>query len=184
MNNNITKNTIQALRDGDHNAFEQVFLLYFNKVKYFINGFVKSGSDAEELAQEIFVKLWTGRQNIDPERNFNTYLYISARNATMNFLRQKYVRDSFAADQMKVAEESVSGEDFVMAREIDLLVDMALMKMPNQRKAVYDLNRKEGLSNEEIAERLGISKKTVENHMSLALKELRNVVKSFVVFIL
>ena len=184
MSSNITKDTVVALKNGDHAAFERIFLFYFNKVKYFINGFIKSEHDAEELAQEVFVKIWTSRDGIDPSRNFNTYIYISARNATMNFLRHKYVRDSFAADQMKVgSDEYASGEDMVMAREIDLLVDMALMKMPAQRKAVYEMNRREGLSNDEIAQRLNISKKTVENQMSLALKELKSAIKIFVMMI-
>lgn len=184
MSSNITKDTVLALKNGDHAAFERIFLFYFNKVKYFINGFVKSKSDAEELAQDVFVRIWTSRDSIDPSRNFNTYIYISARNSTMNFLRHKYVRDSFAADQMKAgAEECASGEDMVMAREVDLLVDMALMKMPPQRKAIYEMNRREGLSNDEIAERLNISKKTVENQMSLVLKELKSIIKVFVMML-
>ncbi len=185
MNSNITKDTLLALKNGDHAAFERIFLFYFNKVKYFINGFIKSESDAEELAQEVFVKIWTSRESIDPSRNFNTYIYVSARNSTLNFLRHKYVRDSFAADQVKAGsgDEYASGEDLVMAREIDLLVDMALMKMPAQRKTIYEMNRREGLSNDEIAERLNLSKKTVENHMSLALKELKGIIKVFVIFV-
>jgi RNA polymerase sigma-70 factor (ECF subfamily) len=181
QDNSITKETLQALCDGDHAAFERVFLFYFNKVKSFINGFVKSSSDAEELAQDVFVNLWANRRVIDPDRNFNTYVYVSARNATINFLRKKYVRDSFVADQIKVSEEGISSaEDLVMANEVNLLVDMTLLKMPAQRKTIYELNRREGLSNEEIAHRLNLSKKTVENHMSLALGEIRNVVKTFV----
>jgi RNA polymerase sigma-70 factor (ECF subfamily) len=181
MQNSITKETIQALKDGDHVAFEHVFLFYFNKVKGFINGFVKNSSDAEELAQEVFVHLWTNRETIEPDRNFNTFVYVSARNATMNALRKKYVRESFVADQIKVGDEGYSStEGLVMAHEVDLLVDMALMKMPAQRKTIYELNRREGLSNDEIAERLGISKKTVENHISLALKEIKSVIKAFV----
>lgn len=183
MNSNITKDTILGLKNGNHDAFERVFLFYFNKVKYFVNGFIKSEADAEELAQDVFVRVWINRESIDPERNFNTYIYMSARNATMNFLRHKYVRDSFAADQMKAGEDFASSEHLVVVKEIDLLVDMALIKMPAQRKTVYEMNRREGLSNEEIAEKLNISKKTVENHMSLALKEIRNVIKVFVVMI-
>lgn len=184
MGSNITKETILALKDGDHAAFERIFLFYFNKVRYFINGFVKSDADAEELAQDVFVKIWTNRDGIDPSRNFNTYIYVIARNATMNFLRGKYVRESFVADQMKAdGDGSASGEDLIMALEMDLLVDMALLKMPAQRKAVYEMNRKEGLSNDEIAQRLNISKKTVENQMSLALKELREVVELLIMLL-
>jgi RNA polymerase sigma-70 factor (ECF subfamily) len=179
----ITKDTVQALQNGDHAAFERVFLFYFNKVKGFINGFIKSSSYAEELAQEVFVSLWVNRAAIDPDRNFNTYVYVSARNATMNFLRKKYVRESFVVDRVKAGEDEYTPtDDLIMAHEVDTLVDMALLKMPAQRKQIYELNRREGLSNDEIASRMGISKKTVENNMSLALKEIKTMVKSFVVF--
>jgi len=132
MGETITKELLAAVRDGDHSAFEQLFVASFSKVKYFIKGLVKSEEDAEELAQEIFIKLWMNRASIDSERNISTYLYISARNATINFIRKKNVRQSFLNDQ--------------------------------------------------IAEMLNISKKTVENQLSLAIRELREVVKLLLLF--
>ena len=92
MANSISKEVVSSLRDGDHQAFESVFFHYFKKVKYFINGLIKSDDDAEELAQDVFVKIWTTRESIDTDKNFNTYVYIIARNTTISFLKQKYVR--------------------------------------------------------------------------------------------
>lgn len=82
---NIT--TIEALQHGDHQAFEKVFLGYFDKVKYFLNGLLRSEADAEELAQDIFVNLWQNREAIDPQKSFNTYLYTIARNTALNYLK-------------------------------------------------------------------------------------------------
>lgn len=67
--------TIEALQNGDHKAFEEVFLAYFNKVKYLLTGLLRSESDVEELAQDIFVKLWMSHTSIDSYKAFSTYLY-------------------------------------------------------------------------------------------------------------
>lgn len=179
---NITKETLISLKSGNHEAFEAVFLNYFNKVKYFINGLIKSEADAEELAQEIFVKIWTNREQIDPEKSFNTYVYISARNTAFNFIKKKLVRESYAADTQYVQSENDAedSEDVVIAKELDLLISMIVMNMPERRREIFELSRKEGLSNEEIADRLKISKKTIDNQLSLALKELKEAVRTFV----
>ena len=71
--------TIEALRNGNHKAFEEVFLAYFDKVKYLLTGLLRSESDAEELAQDIFVRLWMNHTSIDPNKAFSTYLYTTTR---------------------------------------------------------------------------------------------------------
>lgn len=180
MDNNITQGSIQALKEGDHAAFERIFLFYFNKVKYFIDGFIKSAPDAEALAREVFVELWTNRQDIDPGRNFNTHIYIIARNVTVGFLKRKYMHVLSGGGETDAGENPVCGENLIVAQEIDLLMEMALLKMPGQRRAVYELIHKEGFSVDETAERLGISTKVVENHMEAAAKELKSIINSFI----
>lgn len=182
MDDKITRETCEALRNGDHKAFEVVFIAYFNKVKYFINGLLRSEEDAEELAQELFVKLWTSRLSIDLDKKFSTYLYVIARNLAFNFLKSKYVRESYANDPYHV-EEIVDADEVVWAKELERMLHIAVEKMPDRRKEIFTLSRNEGLSNEEIATRLDISKKTVENQLSLALKELRQVISAILFFI-
>jgi len=181
MSVKIEKKTIQELRDGDHAAFEMVFIAYFNKVKHFINGLLRSEDDAEELAQELFVKLWINHDTINLEKSFSTYLYVMARNAAINFLKSKFVRESYAND-LSNTEEYVNSEDILYAKETDLLIKMTVSQMPDRRKQIYKLSRNEGLTNDEIASQLNISKKTVENQLSLALKELRNIISLFLMF--
>ena len=175
----MVKDVLIALKSGDHKAFEVVFIAYFNKVKYFINGLVKSESDAEELAQEIFVKLWVGRESIVIEKSFSSYLYVIARNAAFNFIKSRLVRDSYLNDQIHNREDSATSEEIIVAKETELLLKVIVSKMPEQRRRIYELSRNQSLKNDEIAQQLNISKKTVENQLSLALKELRQTFSMF-----
>lgn len=77
--------TIEALWNGDHKAFETIFLAYYNKTKAFIYGYIKSESDAEELTEDLFVNLWINRQSIDTSKSFDSWLHTIARNAAINF---------------------------------------------------------------------------------------------------
>lgn len=71
---------LKALREGDEKAFEKIYLNYYKKTLYFITGLVKSEDDAKELTQEVFIKLWTNRETLDPERSVHSYMYTIARN--------------------------------------------------------------------------------------------------------
>jgi len=177
----MEQQTLEALRDGKHKAFEDVFTAYYNKIKYFINGLVKSEADSEELTQDIFVKLWINRISIDPKKTFNAYIYIVARNAAFNFLKHKIVESSYLENYTELNEVADS-EQMIFAKEINLLVELTVGKMPIQRKTIYQLSRDQDLSNDEIALKLGITKKTVENQLSLALQELRRIIHVFLIF--
>lgn len=173
--------TLGALRNGDEKAFDTIFIAYFGKVKYFISGILKSDADAEELAQDVFVRLWEKRQSIDPQKSLNAYIYTVARNAAFNFLKHQSIHNTYVNESLN-NDESEDAEQTIFAREIDLLVKMSVEKMPAKRQAIYRLSREEGISNEDIAIRLNISRKTVENQLSLALQELRRVLSGLFIF--
>lgn len=183
MNNRVTISTIEALQQGSHEAFEAVFLAYYHKVKAFIYGYIKSVPDAEELAEELFVNLWINHSAIDTAKSFDSFLHTIARNAAINFLKHKYVHDAYVSTTHPGEHSSTSEEDFI-ARELGLLIDEAVEKMPPQRKKIYQLSRLEGLSNEEIAARLNTTKRNVESQLSLALKEIRKVISCFFISLL
>lgn len=178
MNNRIDIKTIEALRDGDHKAFEAVFVNYYNKTKTFIYGYIKSEFEAEELADDIFVNLWVNHKSIDISKSFNSYLFTIARNAALDFLKHKYVHDAYL-DSVQNLEYSSTSEEDLIAKELGLLVDDVVDKMPQQRKRIYILSRNEGLSNTEIADQLNTTKRNVESQLSLALKEIRKAITSF-----
>lgn len=178
MNNPIDIKTLEALRQGSHKAFEAVFIAYYNKVKVFIDGYIKSESDAEELTEDLFVTLWMNHYSIDLSKSFDSYLHTIARNASINFLKHKYVHDTYLNNVSAIEYTSTSEEDLI-AKELGLLIDDVVEKMPEQRKQIYRLSRKEGLDNAEIAERLNTTKRNVESQLSLALKEIRKVISFF-----
>lgn len=178
MSSRVTTSTLEALQQGSHEAFEAVFLAYYPKVKAFIYGYIKSAPDAEELAEELFVNLWINHAAIDTSKSFDSFLHTIARNSAINFLKHKYVHDAYLSAAPAAGCSSTSEEDFI-ARELGLLIDDAVEKMPPQRKKIYQLSRHEGLSNEEIATRLNTTKRNVESQLSLALKEIRKVISCF-----
>lgn len=181
MSNKLPHQVIQSLKRGDHRAFEKVFVAYFNKVRYFIFRLVRSDHEAEELAQDVFVRLWTNRASIDLSKSFDAYLFSIAYNATCNYLKRKTVRNDYQ-NSVVLPELDFTPEELLYAREIELLVEMTVNEMPEQRKRIFHMSRKNGFSNEEIANKLQITKKTVENQLSLALKELRKVIGLFLLF--
>lgn len=175
--------TVEALRNGDHKAFERLFIAYFNKTKIFINGYIKSEAEAEELAEELFVNLWINREKIDPSKSFNAYLHTIAHHVALNFLKHKLVEESYLTSLDTTAYTSTSEEE-VIAKELGLFIDEVVDNMPEQRKHIYLLSRQEGLNNQEIAERLHTTKRNVESQLSLALKEIRKAITLYLLVFL
>jgi len=169
------------LCNGNHKAFEDIFIMYFRRVKVFIVGIIKSDADAEELAQDVFIKLWLNREQINVNKSLNAYIYAIARNATFNYLKHQIVEQSYLSNY-KQNEDVDTPEEIYFAQEIKLLVEMTVTKMPAQRRRIYILSREKGIANEDIASQLNISKKTVENQLSLAFKEIREVVSVLFLF--
>lgn len=169
---------LEELSRGNQEAFQKIFEQYYAKIHYFINGIIKSDDEAEDLCQEVFVKIWINRANFVDVRNLGVYLYVLSRNLTYNYLESKQTSQSRMEEQPFDEEDSHSPLDDLVAKDMQLLIDMVVEGMPSQRKIIYKLSREEGFSNAEIAERLQISKKTVENHLTLALRELRNALLS------
>lgn len=178
MNNNVDIRTLESLQHGNHDAFEAVFITYYSKVKAFIYGYIKSETDAEELAEELFVNLWMNHRSINTSKSFDSFLHTIARNSAINFLKHKYVHDAYLSNAPMQECSSTSEEDLI-AKELGLLIDETVEKMPEQRKKIYQLSRNEGLNNEEIAARLNTTKRNVESQLSLALREIRKVISCF-----
>jgi len=178
VNNKITAELLSDLHKGSHKAFESVFIAYFNKVKFFIKKLIRLEEEAEELTQDLFVRLWTNREAIDPLKPIDALLYTMAKNAAFNYLKHQTIHNQYI-ENYELCDTPSNPEEIIYAHEINLLIDMAVSQMPEQRRRIYEMSRKRGLTNEDIARQLQITKKTVENQLSLALKELRTVISSF-----
>ena len=170
---NLTKNDISAFSQGDTKAFEKLFLLYYPRVKVFVDSILNDADTAEDLAQDTFVQLWRYRAGMAGAANPNAYIYQTAKHILFAHIRRQMPACSLdsAADRA-LAEET---EAAVLGHELEQLMECAISRMPPQRRQVFCMSRKEGLSNDEISRRLNISKRTVETHISAALATLRKV---------
>ncbi len=181
---NITQEIIERLAKGDHEAFRRVFNEAYPKVYAFSVGFIKNADDAKDIAQTVFIRLWTKREALASVKNFDTYLYVVTKHTVLNYLasiKAYYVDISEARD---VTSDMVSPVEQMEASDLKLLVDMVVSRMPSQRQSIYRMSREEGMTNDEIAERLGLKKKTVENHLNLALNDIRKAMNVYIFMLL
>jgi RNA polymerase sigma-70 factor (ECF subfamily) len=150
---------------------------YFPKVKYFIFGFVKSSAIAEELSQDVFMKIWENFDKIIFIECRDAYIYRIARNIALDHITQRNKEKESYGNNLKLSENN-SIEEEIDAKELQLLIELTVNSMPPQRKKVYKLSRIEGISNDNIAKKLNISKKTVENHLNIALNKIRKTIST------
>lgn len=162
---------LKRIARGDTTAFRQLFDVWYPKVKVFLSGFTLDDEDARDLAQNIFVKIWTMRASLTEIRSFGAYLYRMCRNAALDYGKRHRLKVDLQEDY---AETWPLDEDY-FAREMRSRLESRIAQMPERRREVFTLSRIEGLSNDEIAATLGIRKKTVENHLNAALHDLRKL---------
>lgn len=176
---------LNALSHGDERAFKTLFMRYFMRVRRFIDSLLQDHSTAEDLAQDIFLKIWQNRSSMDSVTNLNAYMYNASRNAVYQYLRHKLVIDRYNDIHTGLHTDISSGanvENDLFADDLIMLIKYTVDNMPPQRRSVYSLSRIEGHSNEDIADMLSISKRTVENHLTSALADIRKVLRNFFIF--
>jgi len=176
------KQQLQALGKGDKKAFDALFRNYFPKLKNFLDGFLHNENEAEDLAQDIFVKLWQNHSLFIHIENLNAYLYTAAKNMLYNYIERSQ-KTKFLSIASVIELPTIDKlEELLAAKDLESLIDCAVEKMPPQRKTIFNLSRKEGLSNKKIALHLHISKRTVETHISAALSDIRKALRLFLFF--
>ena len=156
--------------------FEQLFTVMFPKVKSFAIKILKSEEDAEDIAQDVFVKLWNNDEVWENRETLNSYLFTMVRNQIFNFLKHKNVAHKY--HDFVISKNDYSANDTydkIYATELNLLYQLTLSQMSEQRRKVYLMSREEDMSNKEIAEKLDISVRTVERHLYLAMKDLKKM---------
>jgi RNA polymerase sigma-70 factor (ECF subfamily) len=141
-------------------------------------GFIKDENMASDMAQDIFFKVWTNRESISKVVSFKNYLFRMAKNMVYDYFEHDAIKEKYDHKQQEQKENFYSDmiEEDIYAKELSLLIDINIERMPFQRKRIFIMSRKEGLSNDEIAEQLKISKRTVENHITQALSDLRKII--------
>lgn len=154
--------------------FEQLFRTHYAVLCSYANNFLKDPDASEEVVQEVMFRLWVNRDSIRFETSARSYLFRAVRNGCLNVLKHMDVREEYRAVQESRSQEwQRSQEDEVMVSELEQRIRKAVDGLPMERRKIFILSRYDGLTYAEIAARLNLSVKTVENQMSSALRTLR-----------
>ena len=159
----------------DDHIFEEVYNKYFKAIAWFLNYYTHDRQAIETVIQDVFVKLW--EEHRGKEINYiKTYLYASARNRMLNYLRDEKNRTVLLEKWAQVEMESRKAEDCVDRDEFFMLLQHAIDVLPERCKEIFILCKEEKLSYKEVARIQGVSVKTVENQMGIALKKIRSYI--------
>ena len=176
---------LRAFISGDNEAFEKLFKTYYDAVCRYVIRIIKDQDTTEEIVQATFVNLWEKKDLIREDISFKSYLFRVAYNTALNYLKHKKVVANYVnKKQERITEIQSSFVSHQPDFEIQSRIKDALSDLPPQCQRVFRMSREEGLKYHEIAEELGISKKTVEVHMGKALKLLRNSLKDYLTIII
>ncbi len=162
------------IKHGNRLAFSDFFRKNHDQfVRYSIK-FVKDKDDAMDIVQDVFIKLWNGRDNIDTEKSFLSYIYTAVRNHSLNFLRDHSNKlESLPDIEIPDENEQPSHNDSLIQS-----LKIYIQNLPVRQREAFELSRFEGMQHDEIAEIMNVSARTVNNHIVSALKTLRDKLTS------
>jgi RNA polymerase sigma-70 factor (ECF subfamily) len=168
------KSLIAALRKSDAGAFDKIFSIYGRRLYYFALGYLKSKDEAEEVVQEVFYKIWKNRESLNPDLSFKAYIFKIAYNHIQElFLKLAQERNYLNEIINSSADFTTDMDDRINYQSLLDLVDRLIERLPDRQREIFIMRKKENKPLKDIAAELGISPKTVENHMTEAMKKLK-----------
>lgn len=177
------KTLVISLRQGSNEAFTTLYKCYWRQVYNFSRLYLTNKDVAEEVVQEVFVKVWESRDFIREEENFKGLLFIITRNLIFNQFRKSLNEDFYKMTVLAAMEESYNMEEEIDAHNLSEYVDQLIEELPPRRREIFNMSRKQHKSYREIAQELNISEKTVENQIGEALKYLKQNIFMLVLFL-
>jgi RNA polymerase sigma-70 factor (ECF subfamily) len=168
------KALLQALSEGDETAFKHLFDAYWDHIYSVAFALTKSVPLAEDMVQEIFLKIWTQRTRLAAIDRFDNYLFIVARNHIYNALKKETLENRYRKhilDWFEARHETP--EQDLLLKESQALIRQAITRLTPQQQLIYRMTREQGLSHEQVARELNISRNTVRNHIVHSLKTIR-----------
>jgi RNA polymerase sigma-70 factor, ECF subfamily len=175
------KDLIVRLKNGDQTAFELLFHFYYPGLVMYAIQFTTDRMEAEEIVQDFFVRFWQRHQQIIPSDSLKSYLFLSVKNGSLNFLKHKKIEEKYIRSMTELSgNHLVYDPDLYIASELQEKIKNAIDLLPEKCREIFIMSRMRGLKNEEIATELNLSKRTVETQISKALKVLRVELKDYV----
>jgi len=182
---NITDQELVLLIKGEEkDAFRELFNRYVPRIYKFAFSYLKNKNDAEEIVQNVFLKVWEKRSSIKASENIKAFIFTITANKIYDFIRRKNIEHSFHNYSiLNQGNNENNSWNSIVYKEVQQTIFNLANKLPSQQQKVFNLSKMEGLTNDEIAIRMGISKRTVENDLYRAVLFLKQNFKkeSFIV---
>jgi RNA polymerase sigma-70 factor (ECF subfamily) len=169
---------ILALKMGDLQAFNDLFDCYGKRLYYFSIRYLKLEENAEEIVQEVFMKIWNNRLELSAQKSLEAYLFTIARNGILNTIRKSKSEQAYLNYAKINPGKNVLLDEELNFNELEKAYHQVIEQLSPRRKEIFLLSREQSLSNAEIAEKMNISVKTVENQMTSAISEIRRNLRS------
>ena len=177
---NRVKSSKQQL--NEEQEFELIFRRYYVRLCGFANKFIANTAEAEEIVQEVFLNIWDKKDRLKLDDEIKPYLFKSVQNLCFNFIEHQKVVDNYYSVIEVVynnKKEDFDSYESVLFTEFQAKVDEAIDSLPEECRKIFKMSREDGLKYAEIAEKLGLSVKTVETQMSRALSKLKTELKDY-----
>ena len=180
IDRNINQLIQEISRKDSEVALKLLYRHYFDKLMRFISIYIKSNQTSEEIISDVFLTIWQNRKSLQEIKNFNAYIYTIARNLSIDYLRAKKMDFEHLSEiPLDVYfRTDTTPEDELITKEFAKTLDDAINSLPNQCKIAFKLIREDNLKYKDAAEILNITVKTLEAHITKAIKELRTAIKN------
>lgn len=177
-NFSVERSLVIRLIAGDEGAFCELYAAYKNRLIYFAMRFLKSREYAEDIFQDAFTVIWESRRFINPDASFSAYLYTIVRNRILNQLRE-LANENHLKEQilLQAIDHSNNTSNEILANDLQKLISHALQQLTPRQREIFEMSREKQMSHKEIAEALGISINTVQEHISISLRLVRDYLK-------
>lgn len=174
-----------GLMAGSENAFRLIMNHWYTRLFNFANGYLNNDENTKEVLQDVFLKLWDNRQKFAETTILNAYLFTLTRNRCIDLIRRERLMLQFRSDKQEEYRRLTENFDALsdpilddlFAMEIQTEINRAVSGLPEQCRKVFIMSRTNGLRNKEISESLELSEKTVESHLTKALKTIRQALE-------
>lgn len=184
VNSVADKSLLLRLKLGDEDAFRQIFTRWREPLVWFVYHIIGSWEDAEDICQDTFAILWQKCDTIDPEKRINTFIFLIAKQVTLKYIRKNKHTDDFHVDTEPDGNSDPSPEEIMQSQEMELLIKCALCKLPPRTAEIFDLYFTEGLSYEQIADRLDINTANVKAKIHQARTKIKDILAAVMVLLM
>ena len=169
---------VVELKNDSQDAFEKLYYKYNKKLYYFALTYLDDHAEAEEVVQSVFVRLWENRSTLNETLSVKSFVYKSTVNACYNFLKKKVIRNKYFESELESINENEDRTyDEIFYKDLKHQIDTIVSSLPPRQQHIFYLSRFEGLSHLEIATRLNLSVRTVENQIYRALCLIKDNIK-------